>query len=260
MARRLEGAVSLVTGAAGALGAAVAREFVAEGGRVVLAARVSRNTEVLDALLAELGSDRAVVADLDVASEDSWAQAVATAEAALGPVTVLVNNAARAIPGTIESTTPADFREVLDTNLIGTFLGIKAVIPGMRRAGGGSILNVNSTAGLQVPTGLAGYGTSKWALRGLTKIAAKELARDNIRVNGFHPGIIETPLAYHPDTGAPLVDVSAYAMPRRATVAEISRYVVFAVTDGSAFATGTELVADGGALLGPLRPVVDALA
>lgn len=256
MTGRLEGVVALVTGAAGGLGAGMTRAFVEEGASVVMGARVKRNADTLNELVSELGPKRVAVADLDVSSEDSWAEAVATAEVSFGTVTVLVNNAARAIPGTVESYTLAQFREVLDTNLIGTFLGMKAVIPGMRAAGGGSIVNVNSTAGLGVPVGLAGYGTSKWAMRGLTKIAAKELARDNIRVNGFHAGIIETPLAYHPETGIPLVDVSVFAMPRRASVAEMSRYMVFAVAEGCAFSTGTELVADGGALLGVL-PRVD---
>ena len=121
----------------------------------------------------------------------------------------------------------------------------------MRRGGGGCILNVNSVGGLGPAAGLVSYGASKWGVRGLTLTAAKELARDRIRVNGFHPGIIDTPLAYDPEGNlwAPTDD---YAVPRLATVDEISTYVAFLTSDDARFATGTELLADGGFMLGPI--------
>ncbi|MFD7002875.1 SDR family NAD(P)-dependent oxidoreductase [Streptomyces mirabilis] len=135
----------IITGAAGALGVGMVRRFAAEDARVVIGAR--QREQVAD-LLDELGGDRAVFARLDVTSEQDWTAAVATAEAAFGPVSVLVNNAALAIVGTTMSLPPDDFREVIDTDLVGTFQGIRAAVPSMRRRGGGSIVNVNSTAGI----------------------------------------------------------------------------------------------------------------
>ncbi|MFD8812891.1 SDR family NAD(P)-dependent oxidoreductase, partial [Streptomyces sp. NPDC059627] len=181
-----------------------------------------------------------------------WTAAVATAEAAFGPVSLLVNNAARAIVGTTMSLTPDEFREVIDTNLVGTFLGTRAAVPSMRRRGGGSIVNINSTAGIGAAAGLAAYGTSKWGIRGLTRISAKELGRDNIRVNGVHPGIIETPLAYDPATGELIVGIDDQPIPRLADVDEISSLVLFVASDDAGYSTGAEFVADGGYLLGPV--------
>ena len=131
---------------------------------------------------------------------------------------------------------------------------------GQRLAGGGSIVNINSTAGLGVAAGLAAYGASKWGIRGLTKIAAKELARYNIRVNGVHPGIIETPLAYDPATGKLIVGVDDFVIPRLADVDEISPYVLFAASDDALFSTGVELVADGGMMLGALEPAASDMS
>jgi len=253
---RLTSKTTIVTGAAGALGTSMVRRFAAEGANVVIGAR---REEQVTHLVEELGSDRGVFARLDVSEEQQWAAAVRTAEDTFGPVSILVNNATRAIVGTIELLTADEFREVIDTNLVGTFLGMHAVVPSMRRAGGGSIVNINSTAGLGVAAGLAHYGASKWGIRGLIKIAAKELARDNIRVNGVHPGIIETPLAYDPATGDLIVGVDDFAIPRLADVDEISTYVLFAASDAS-FSTGVEFVADGGMMLGALEPAASDIS
>ncbi|WP_329529423.1 SDR family NAD(P)-dependent oxidoreductase [Streptomyces sp. NBC_01462] len=239
----------IVTGAAGALGASMVRRFAAEDARVVVGAR---RREKVTGLLDELGTDRAVFAQLDVTSEQDWTAAVATAEAAFGPVSVLVNNAARAIVGTTMSLTPEKFREVIDTNLVGTFLGTRAAVPSMHRRGGGSIVNINSAAGIGAAAGLAAYGTSKWGIRGLTRISAKELGRDNIRVNGVHPGIIETPLAYDPASGELIVGIDDQPIPRLADVDEISSLVLFVASDDAGYSTGAEFVAGGGYLLGPV--------
>ncbi len=246
----------IVTGAAGALGSSMVRRFAAEGANVVIGAR--REEQVTD-LVEELGGDKVLFAKLDVTDEQQWADAVRKTEDAFGPVSVLINNAALAIMGTIEELTVDEFREVSNTNLVGAFLGIRAVAPSMRRAGAGSIVNVNSTVGLAAAAGLAAYGTSKWGIRGLTKIAAKELARDNIRVNGFHPGVIDTPLAYDPD-GNLWQGVDEQAIPRLANVDEMSAYVAFLASDDAAYSTGTELVADGGFMLGPLAPAASDTA
>jgi 3alpha(or 20beta)-hydroxysteroid dehydrogenase len=240
----------IVTGAGGALGANLVRRFVAEGANVVLGAR--HQEEATD-LVAELGSDRVVFAGLDVSDEQQWAAAVQTAEDTFGPVSVLVNNAALIIMGTTESLRPDEFRKVIDTNLVGVFLGMQAVLPSMRRNGSGSIVNINSITGLAPAPGLAAYSTSKWGIRGLTLNAAKDFAPYGIRVNGVHPGIIETPLAYNPDTGAEILPVGNFAIPRRASVDEISTYILFAASEDSAFSTGNEFVADGGFMLGAIQ-------
>ena len=238
----------IVTGAAGALGAAMVRRYIAEGATVVAGAR---HSDRLAGLVDELGRDRVIPAELDVTDQEQWAAAVTAAEDASGPVSVLVNNAARAVGGPVADLPVSNFREVLETNLVGSFLGIQAVVPSMRRGGGGNILNLNSVGGLGAAAGLVSYGASKWGMRGLTLTAAKELARDGIRVNGFHPGIIDTPLAYDPhgDLWSPVGD---YAVPRLATVEEISAYVAFLTSDDARFSTGTELLADGGFMLGPI--------
>jgi len=130
-------------------------------------------------------------------------------------------------------------------------LGIRSAAPSMRKAGGGAIVNVNSIAGLTAAPELVAYSSSKWALRGLTRAAAKSLARDNIRVNAVHPGIIETPLAYAPD-GTAIVPVDNLAIPRNADPEEIADFIMFAASDHARFATGSEIVADGGYGLGPV--------
>ncbi|MBP2339605.1 3alpha(or 20beta)-hydroxysteroid dehydrogenase [Saccharothrix coeruleofusca] len=121
----------------------------------------------------------------------------------------------------------------------------------MRKAGGGAIVDVNSIAGLTAAPGLAAYSSSKWALRGLTRTAAKELAPDGIRVNAVHPGIIDTPPAYGPD-GRELVPVDDFAIPRMASPDEIADFILFAASERARFATGSEIVADGGFGLGPM--------
>lgn len=122
----------------------------------------------------------------------------------------------------------------------------------MRKAGGGSIVNVNSIAGLVGAPGLVSYGASKWAIRGLSRTAAMEFARDNVRVNSVHPGIVNTPLAYDKETGKELVPVDSFAIPRQASPEEIAEYILFVASEQAAFSTGCEFVADGGFLLGPL--------
>src|SRR6266404_636096 len=180
----------LVTGGARGMGASHARGFVAEGANVVIADVLEKEGRTL---ARELG-DHAIFSRLDVTSDADWAATVAAAENAFGPVSVLVNNAGIVRFGSITETEPAAWRQVIDINLTGTYLGIRAVVSSMRRAGGGAIVNISSGAGMTATFGLAAYVSSKWAVRGLTKTAALELGHDNIRVNSIHPGAIRTPI------------------------------------------------------------------
>lgn len=246
--KRFSDQIVMVTGAAGGLGAAMAHAFAREGATVVVTGRKEKPGL---ALAKAIGGD-AIFVSLDVTDEASWRNALDTTESQRGPLSVLINNAAYLAVGGVETVPLAEWRTVIETNLTGAFLGIRAAAPSMRKAGGGSIVNISSIAGLHGTPGLAAYGASKWGIRSLTRTAAYELARDGIRVNSVHPGIIDTPLAYDPKTGMELVPVDDFAIPRMASVDEIAAYVVFVASDDAAFSTGSEFVADGGFGLGPI--------
>ena len=176
---KLEGKVAIVTGAAQGTGEAIARRFVAEGARVVLAdVRVEQG----NAVARELGANASFI-ELDVGNEAHWTRAIAHAEQLHGGVDILINNAAVLVMAPLEATTLSDYERVVRVNQIGPFLGLKAVVPVMKRRGGGSIVNIGSTDGVfPGDQGLIAYGATKWALRGMTKIAAVELGRHGIRV------------------------------------------------------------------------------
>jgi len=253
--KRFEDRTVIVTGGARGMGASHARGFVAEGANVVIG-------DVLEddgrALARELG-DRAIFSRLDVTREEDWTATVAAAEDAFGPVSVLVNNAGIVRFGLIEKTEPAVWHQVIDVNLTGSYLGIRAVVPSIRKAGGGAIVNISSGAGMTGTFEAGAYVASKWGVRGLTKTAALELGRDNIRVNSIHPGAIRTPLlaAHAPDAAAIAATMEAEgvmssAIPRIAEPGEITRLVLFVASDEAGFSTGSEFIADGGLLLGPV--------
>jgi 3alpha(or 20beta)-hydroxysteroid dehydrogenase len=240
---RLSGKVALITGAARGQGAAAARRFVAEGARVVL-------TDVLDdqgkELAAELGAE---YCHLDVSSEEEWAEAVAFTVAAFGDITVLVNNAGVLHFSALADTTLADYQRVIGINQVGTFLGMRAVVESMTRAGGGSIVNVSSVEGLGGMPYLVAYTASKFAIRGMTKVAAMELGQHGIRVNSVHPGAIDTPMVGEA-LGRP-VDISPIgkkvALRRVGQPDDVAGVVLFLASDDSAYCTGGEFVVDGGA-------------
>src|SRR5207245_1760251 len=245
----------IVTGGSRGMGSSHVRGFVAEGANVVIADVLEQEGRTV---ADELG-DHAIFSRLDVTSDRDWAATVAVAEDAFGPVSVLVNNAGIVRFGPIAETEPATWRQVIDINLTGSYLGIRAVLPLMRKAGGGAIVNISSGAGFTATFGLAAHVAGKWGVRGRTKTAALELGRDNIRVNSIHPGAIRTPiLADHaPDAAAMAATmagagVGLSAIPRIAEPAEITRLVLFVASDGASFSTGSEFIADGGLLLGPV--------
>lgn len=248
MGDRLKGKVALITGAARGQGEAEARLFVAEGARVVLG---DVRDELGEKVAASLG-DAARYLRLDVTSEEAWQRAVAFAEAEFGRLDVLVNNAGVVGElGATERATLDGYRRTIDVNQIGPFLGMRAVIPAMRRAGGGSIVNVGSVAGLHGIPGLVAYVASKWALRGMTKAVALEVGRDEIRVNALHPGSVETPMM------AAATDRSALrrdqALDRVGQPEEMARAALFLASDESSFITGADLAADAGLTAG--RPL-----
>jgi 3alpha(or 20beta)-hydroxysteroid dehydrogenase len=247
--KRFENRTVIVTGGARGIGASHARGFIAEGANVVIADVVDQEGQSL----ADKLGDHAIFTHLDVTSDADWAATVTAAENAFGPVSVLVNNAGIVHFARIADTEPADWSRVIDINLTGTYLGIRALASSMRKAGGGAIVNISSGAGISGAFGLGAYVTSKWGVRGLTKTAALELARDKIRVNSIHPGATRTTMAAQPDVEAVMAaSVRGLAIPRIAEPEELTRLVLFVASDEASFSTGSEFIADGGALLGPV--------
>ncbi|GGR83882.1 3-alpha-hydroxysteroid dehydrogenase [Streptomyces humidus] len=246
---RLDEAVAIVTGGARGIGAAVARLLAEEGAAVVVA-------DVLDAdgekLAAELGAP-ARYAHLDVSTEDGWQAVVARTERELGPVSVLVNNAGILEFGTIEEQTLESFRRVVDVNLQGAWLGIRTTAPSLRRRGGGVIVNISSIAGITGYVGIGSYVASKWALRGLTKAAALELAPDGIRVCSVHPGAVRTAMTAGFDDSF----TDGQPLPRFGEPEEVARMVAFIAAEAT-FSTGSEFVLDGGVTAGPPAPLTSA--
>jgi 3alpha(or 20beta)-hydroxysteroid dehydrogenase len=243
---RLEGKVALITGAARGQGAATARRFVEEGARVAIA---DIRDDLGKELAAELGG-AAIYQHLDVTSEEDWTVAVAETLAAFGQLNILVNNAGIVHVASIVDTSLADYERVIRVNQFGTFLGMRAVIPALTAAGGGSIINVSSVEGLGGMPYLAAYTASKFAVRGMTKAAAMELGKLGIRVNSIHPGVIDTQMI-RDAAGGVEVDMSRVgkrvALRRCGQPEEIANLQLFLASEESSYSTGAEFVADGGA-------------
>src|SRR4051794_28935308 len=237
---RLDGKVALITGGARGQGAAEARLFVQEGAKVLV-------TDVLDdegqALAADLG-DAARYRHHDVSSPDDWTAAVQFAVDTFGKLDVLVNNAGIHSVVPIEDETFERFQKIIAVNLYGTWHGIRAALPAMRAAGGGSIVNISSMAGIKGYPGHGSYGASKWAVRGLTKTAAKELGHDGIRVNSVHPGAIATDML--PEASRAEGTFGALPVGRAGQADEVANLVLFLASDESSYITGHEHIIDGG--------------
>jgi 3alpha(or 20beta)-hydroxysteroid dehydrogenase len=248
---RLDGKVALVTGAARGIGAAIARAMIGEGAKVVIGDLLDHEGE---ALAVEIGAAAKYV-HLDVTKPDDWEAAVATAVNVYGKLNVLVNNAGINNLAPIDQYSHADWDKIIAINLTGVFNGIKAAIPALKAARGGSIVNMSSLAGLRGEAVMPGYVATKFGVRGLTKAAALDLARYGIRVNSIHPGIVRTPLSAE----GPKVSMSHVAMNRIGEPIEIANLTAFLASDDSSFSTGAEFVADGGEFAGLIRQF-DALA
>jgi 3alpha(or 20beta)-hydroxysteroid dehydrogenase len=243
---RLAGKVALVTGAAGGIGAAAARRLAREGARLLLT-----DADVAGArrVAKELGDERAAALGHDVTSEEQWQAVLAHALEAHGRVDVLLNNAGVFLAKPLTETSVEEFRRVLDVNVTGVFLGMRTVAPAMIERHAGSVINISSVAGLIGPPFLTAYAASKWAVRGMTKVAAKELAQSGVRVNSLHPGQIDTDMNTRQRERTPeLIDKLIKGIPLRriGQPEEVAEAIVYLASDESVYVTGAELAIDGG--------------
>jgi 3alpha(or 20beta)-hydroxysteroid dehydrogenase len=240
---RLANKVAIVTGGAQGQGAEICRQFVAEGAKVVIADVAVEPGELL---AKELG-DSAYFARHDVGDEASWTALVTDANERFGPVNVLINNAGVLRFGEFDSIALEDVELLLRVNQLGTFLGIRSVIPTMKANGGGSIVNASSIEGLGGMAGVGAYCGTKWAIRGMTKAASHELARHKIRVNSVHPGMIDTGMTRE-HGGDVAMEFGAKKIPLRRVghPVDVAPAYVFLASDEAGYVTGAELAVDGG--------------
>jgi 3alpha(or 20beta)-hydroxysteroid dehydrogenase len=255
---RLDGKIALVTGAARGTGEQVARLFVAEGARVMIADLLEAEGE---AVAKELG-DAAAFVRLDVTSEADWAHAVERTLARFGGLSVLVNNAAILQMKPLEETTLADFERHVKVNQIGPFLGMRAVLPALKAAGGGSIVNVSSVDGLSAKPHIIAYAATKWALRGMTRVAALELGKHGVRVNAVCPEVGGPAMrAPYVPAGIDALKTLAFAhgvIPYQRSrepielVRDVARMILFLASDESLSCTGGDFAVDAGWTAGRL--------
>lgn len=252
MTGRLAGRSALITGAASGIGAAVAELFHSHGATVLL-------TDVADdageALAHRLG-DRATYRHLDVTSEDGWSSVIAELEGSGAGWTTLVTSAGAALRAPLADTSVDELRSLLDLNVVGTFLGMRAAARSMTGPGA-SIVTIASLRGIEATAGLGAYGASKAAVTLMARVAALEVAGRGIRVNTICPGSIATPITDRPDFDGTDWDAYVRSIPlaRRGTADEVAQAALFLASDDSAYVTGTELVIDGGTAAGRTTPV-----
>jgi|HigsolmetaAR204D_1030405.scaffolds.fasta_scaffold00281_20 NAD(P)-dependent dehydrogenase (short-subunit alcohol dehydrogenase family) len=244
---QLAGKTAIITGAGSGMGREEAVLFAQEGAEVVA---TDINESAVRAVVEEITKQggKAIALAHDVSSEDQWKQVIDTCLKTYGKINVLVNNAGVSFPGTVLDTTVEQWNRVMAINVTSIFLGMKYVIPHMKEAGGGSIINVSSIAGLSGCCGAGVYTASKGAVRMLTKAASVDFGRDNIRVNSLHPGYIETPMSapYINDPQTLQYFLSMTAMGRVGQPSEVAQAALFLASDASSYVTGVELAVDGG--------------
>lgn len=258
---RLAGKVALVTGGGGAMGGAQARLFSQEGASVCVADLFVDKGQAVAGEIAEAGG-RAIAVSLDVRSSAQWAEVVAEMEAAFGPVSILCNNAGSNFRVSFDEQTEEMWNDILGSHLTGSFLGIKAVVPSMRRAGGGAIMNLGSLASIRGGGGAPAYGAAKTGLVALTRSTAVAYARDGIRCVIVSPGHVDTPFIrgnnpYSPNDERTSIDnpanyerrLRATPLGRLQTPDDIAKAVLFAVSDDASMITGSMITVDGGAAL-----------
>jgi 3alpha(or 20beta)-hydroxysteroid dehydrogenase len=235
---RVDGKVALISGGARGMGAAHAQALVSEGAQVVIGDVLDQEGEAV----AEKIGESAYFVHLDVTDPDQWDAAVAAAIDRFGRLDALVNNAGIVKMAPLRGSSLSEWQQVLDVNLTGPYLGMRAVLEAMIGGGGGSIVNISSVEGLAGSAFLHSYVAAKFGLRGITKSAAVELASYGIRVNSIHPGLVHTPLS----EGVTDEFMVPIPMRRGAAPGEVAAFVLFLISDESAYATGAEFVVDGG--------------
>lgn len=259
MGNRLEGKVAVITGGGGAMGGAQARRFAVEGAAVCVA---DVNLEAAQQVASEIeaADGRAIAAQLDVRKSDRWVEVVAQTETVFGPVTLLCNNAGANFRVSFDEQTEEQWQTIMDIGLTGAFLGIKAVVPSMRRAGRGVILNMGSLAAIRPGGGSPAYAAQKMGMVGLTRSAAHSYAGDNIRCAIISPGHVDTPFIrgnnpHSPNDWSTSIDnpenferrLSNTPLGRLQTADDIANAFLFAATDEAAMITGSMITVDGGA-------------
>ena len=245
---RLQGKVAIITGGARGQGEAEARMFARKGAKVVFGDVLDDEGRRVEAEIAAAGGE-AVYVRLDVTDENSWREAVGTAVSRFGKVDILVNNAGIASWNAGDDASVAEWDRLMEVNAKGVFLGTKAVIPAMRAAGGGSIINISSISGMVGQTNIhPGYNASKGAVRILTKSTAVQHAAEGIRCNSIHPGPVKTPMTERSWSNPEWLKATERRTPlgRYAEPDEIAYGVLFLASDESSFMTGSEMVIDGG--------------
>ena len=244
---RLENKVALISGGARGMGAAEARLFASEGAKVVIGDVLEEEGRQTEAQINEAGGE-CLFMRLDVTSESAWQDVVAATVARFGKLDILVNNAGIFRTERVEDTTEQSWDQVMDVNAKGVFLGTKHAIQEMRKVGGGSIVNISSVAGLVGSPYSAAYNASKGAVRLLTKSTAIQYAKDGIRANSVHPGVIETEMTRDVvnDEAFRQFRLVTNPIPRLGQPEDVAYGVLFLASDESSFMTGSELVIDGG--------------
>ncbi len=245
MRHSLEGRIALVTGGARGIGAAITRRLHADGAGVMI---TDLRTEEGQALARALDS-RACFMEHDVSDDDAWRAVIEAVVSVFGRLDILVNNAGIYEPGSIAEASLDGVERQIRVNQMGVFLGMRHAIAPMRAAGGGSIVNISSIAGQCGFPGAAAYVGTKWAVRGMTKTAALELAPDGIRVNSVHPGFIDTPMLDQNPPEANAAGVEATPLKRLGRPDDIAAAVAWLAGSDASFVTGSELTVDGGWLL-----------